>query len=85
MSQSTEDTGHRGFVLARSDVEVAGTDEGAWIGISDSSFTVRGNGAHRLIRDLVAGCDGRATVQDVLVLRLGPPSVREPGGPGGKG
>ncbi|MET9783459.1 hypothetical protein [Nocardiopsis alba] len=74
MSQSTEDTGHRGFVLARSDVEVAGTDEGAWIGISDSSFTVRGNGAHRLIRDLVAGCDGRATVQDVL--DRGPEQVR---------
>ncbi|MDA2804665.1 hypothetical protein [Nocardiopsis suaedae] len=54
-----------GRILARPDVSVAATRDGAWIGGSGSSFTVRGRGTHLLVSRLLQELDGTATAREL--------------------
>jgi len=55
-----------GAVLARPDVSVLRTAEGAWVGVGGASFTVRGGAAYDLVSALLSRSDGSRTGGELL-------------------
>lgn len=55
-----------GTLLARPDVSVLRTAEGAWIGVGSASFTVKGGAAFDLVSMLLSRSDGDSTRDDLV-------------------
>lgn len=55
-----------GAVLARPDVSVLRTGQGAWIGVGSASFTVKGAAAYTVVSALLERSDGDRTGHDLV-------------------